>query len=83
MGAFMEESGVGKRNGQSHRGGILRSHFKIIIFHQGLFAPPQFLEDQIRNCLFKRHSLVSDNPLRAAGTVTDGAISKGGDGSMH
>lgn len=79
MAAFMEDSGVEKRNGRTHRGGILRSHFKIIAFHQGPFAPLQFLGYQIRNCLFKQHSLVNGYHLHPAGTVTDDIVSKGGD----
>jgi hypothetical protein len=83
MAAFMEESGVEQWNGRTHRGGILRTYSKIIAFHQGKFSPLQFLEYQIRNCQFKQQRLVGDYPFRAAGTVTDDVVSKGGDGSMH
>jgi hypothetical protein len=83
MAAFMEESGVEKWNGRTYRGGILRAYSKIIAFHQGQFTPLQFLEYQIRNCLLKQQCLVGDYPFRAAGSVTDDIVSKGGDESMH
>lgn len=79
----MEESGIEKGNGHTPRGLILRSRFSITAYHLGLFAPFQFFGYQIRNCLFKQYSLVSDDPLRVAGIVTDGIVLKGGDGSMH
>ena len=83
MSAFMEESGVEKRNGQPHRGRIFQSNFKIFASYQGPSAPLQFLEYQIRNCLFKPHRLVGDAPFRVAGIATDDVVLKGGDGSMH
>jgi hypothetical protein len=83
MAAFMEESGVEKWNRPTHREGILRTYSKIIAFHQGQFSPLQFLENQIRICLFKQQRLVDDYPFRAAETVTDDVVSKGGDESMH
>jgi hypothetical protein len=83
MAAFMEESGVEQWNGHIHRGGILRTYSKIIAFHRGPFTPLQFLEYQIRNCLFKQQRLVGDYSFRAAGTVIDDVVTKGGDESMH
>jgi len=83
MAAFKEESGVETRNGCIHRVGIQRSRFRTIAFHHGLFVPFQFLEYQIRMCLFKRHRLVNDYYLFPLEAVTAGFFAKGGDGSMH
>ena len=83
MAAFKEESGVERRNRCTYRERILRDHFRILDFYRAPSAPFQIFEYHIRNFPFKQYSLVSADLFRPAGTVTDGVVSKGGDGSMH
>ena len=77
MAAFMEASDVG-----TPEGGILQFQFKIIATRQGLLMTRQFSKYQIQNCPFKQNRPISNYPFRAARTVTDDFVSKGGDGSM-
>jgi hypothetical protein len=83
MAAFMDESGVETRNGRTHIGGTLRSHFKTIAFRQGQFPPLQFSGHEIRNFLVEQRSLISDCNVYQAETATDQFVPEGGDVAMH